>query len=747
MLPLLVMAQNSGKCGDNLTWTFDESNGTLVISGEGKMENYEWWEGGHYPPWGALKISKVIINDGVSTIGDCAFYRWSKECEMTSIEIPSSVTSIGENAFTRCTNLSSITIPYSVTSIGTSAFSYSGLTSIEIPSSVTSIASRAFEGCSNLSSVTIPNSITSIESGAFSNCGLTSVEIPSSVTSIGSRAFEGCTSIQSIIIPDGVTLIKEKTFSECTSLTSITIPNGVVSIGSCAFEGCSSLTSFTIPQGMISAGSIGDEAFKRFSGLVSIDIPDGISKIGAEAFRECNNLQSVTFGKDVESIGTTAFAFCTRLKEVVIPDNVTAIEKDAFLYCENLEYVSIGDGVIDIKDQAFNHCFNISRLKLGKSVKIIGDLAFPGLGLTEVTCLATDPPTTKSQNFRESSVKNTILFVQEQSVEAYNAKEPWNRFKVILATNSSGKFKLTYMVDGEVYKSYEIKYGSTIIPEPEPTKAGCTFSGWSKMPKEMPTEDVTITGTFSWSKIAKDKVVYQVTDTLNNYSAVIGNENASGKINIVSDVEIDYVYKVTSIADKAFNGCKGITSIDIPATITNIGERAFANIDKLTDVTIYAENVPETDRTAFEDSYIDYVTLHVPYGSLLSYKTIGPWKNFKNIVATDGSTPEIPETKKCEKPTISFANGQLSFASGTDGAEFVYEISVNDSGTGSAVKLGNTTTYHVSVYATKEGYENSEMVMKDITMSVGLKGDVNDDGKIDVEDVVGVVNIILDGNE
>ncbi len=110
---------------------------------------------------------------------------------------------------------------------------------------------------------------------------------------------------------------------------------------------------------------------------------------------------------------------------------------------------------------------------------------------------------------------------------------------------------------------------------------------------------------------------------------------------------------------------------------------------------------------------------------------------------------EHTETKKCEKPTISFANGQLSFASGTNGAEFIYEIteSVKDSGTGSNVKLGNTTTYHVSVYATKEGYENSEVATKDITLSVGLKGDVNDDGKIDVEDVVGVVNIILDGNE
>ena len=430
LLPLLLMAQNSGECGDNLTWTFDESNGTLVISGEGKMKDYQWWSGGFVAPWFYLEVTKVVIKNGVSYIGESAF----SKSGLAFIDIPSSVTSIGSHAFESCTNLSSVTIPSSVTSIGADAFCNSGLISIDIPSSVTSIGIHAFQSCTNLSSVTIPNSVTSIGSYTFTGCtNLSSVTIPNSVTSIGSNAFGGCASLESIIIPDGVTSIKDKTFSGCTSLNSITIPNGVTSIGSCAFEGCSSLTSFTIPQGMIRAGSIGDEAFKRFSGLVSIDIPDGITSLGADAFRECNNLKSVTFGKDVESIGSFAFAFCNNLKEVVIPDNVTVIERGAFLYCENLESVSIGDGVTVIKKEAFNNCLKISRLILGKSVKTIGEIAFPGLGLIEVTCFAADPPTTESQNFRVSSVKDATLFVQGQSIEAYKVKDPWKNFKEIVA--------------------------------------------------------------------------------------------------------------------------------------------------------------------------------------------------------------------------------------------------------------------------------------------------------------------------
>ena len=140
------------------------------------------------------------------------------------------------------TEIKDLVVPSGVTSIDWAFYGCSGLTSVTIPSSVTSIGTWAFEGCSGLTSVTISNGVTSIGSGAFQNCfGLTSVTIPSSVTSIGECAFYGCTSLTSVTIPSSVTSIGNSAFRSCSSLTSVTIPSSVTSIGSEAFN-CQKLT-------------------------------------------------------------------------------------------------------------------------------------------------------------------------------------------------------------------------------------------------------------------------------------------------------------------------------------------------------------------------------------------------------------------------------------------------------------------------------------------------------------------------
>ena len=146
--------------------------------------------------------------------------------------------------FEGCSSLNSIEIPNSVTSIGDSAFDgCSSLNSIEIPNSVTSIGRRAFQVCINLNSIEISNSVTSIGWKVFEGCSsLNSIEIPNSVTSIGGFAFDGCRSLNSIEIPNSVTSIGIFAFADCRSLNSIEIPNSVTSIGERAFEGCNSLT-------------------------------------------------------------------------------------------------------------------------------------------------------------------------------------------------------------------------------------------------------------------------------------------------------------------------------------------------------------------------------------------------------------------------------------------------------------------------------------------------------------------------
>ncbi len=187
--------------------------------------------------------------------------------ELTTVVIPSSVTTIGELVFYNCSALENITIPSSVTSIGNTAFSATNLKGVTIPDSVTVIANSLFMG-SKIDTVTLGDSVTSIQANAFSNCSkLTSITIPDSVTSIGDSAFQRCTSLNSLTIPDGVTSIGVNTFNRCSNLSSINIPDGVTNIGGHAFRNCSSLTTITIP--------------------------DSITQIGPSAFRDCTSLSRI----------------------------------------------------------------------------------------------------------------------------------------------------------------------------------------------------------------------------------------------------------------------------------------------------------------------------------------------------------------------------------------------------------------------------------------------------------------------
>lgn len=189
---------------------------------------------------------------------------------------------------------------------------------------------------------------------------------------------------------------------------------------------------------------------------------------------------------------------------------------------------------------------------------------------------------------------------------------------------------------------------------------------------------------------------------------------------------------VTTIGSDAFRFCSGLTSVTIPNSVTDIGSYAFANCSSLTsvtigngiknirarafdscpnlaDVTCYAENVPNTSSDTFNHSYIEYATLHVPSVSINAYKNDDPWKNFKSIVAIDGEIPEPPTTPKCEKPTIRYANGQLKLSCGTEGVEFVTDITDSDVKKHYDATISLTATYNINVFSTKSGYDDSDV--------------------------------------
>lgn len=191
----LYASVHTGSCGPNVTYSLDMTTGVLTISGTGAMYDYKAIES----PWASKQsyIKRVIIEDGVTTIGDSAF-EWCTS--LSSVTIGNTVLNIGDYAFFVCKKLSSLTIPDSVTSIGY----------------------RAFDGCTNLSSVVIGNSVTSIGDYAFHECtSLSSITIGNSVRNIGEGAFWLCESLTELLIPGSVVYIEEEFVRSCRNLTKL----------------------------------------------------------------------------------------------------------------------------------------------------------------------------------------------------------------------------------------------------------------------------------------------------------------------------------------------------------------------------------------------------------------------------------------------------------------------------------------------------------------------------------------------
>ena len=264
-------------------------------------------------------LTSVTIPSSVTSIGTEAF----QGSGLTSVTIPSSVTSIGAGAFAKCADLTSIDVESGNQNFSSKdgvLFSkdektivcypagYTG-NSYAIPSTVTSIGEAAFSGCTKLTSITIPPSVTSIGVGAFGGSVFMSVTIPSSVSSIGAYAFSS-SQLSSIIFAEGskLTSIEPNTFEQCQYLASITIPSSVTSIGEYAFADCSGLKSAPFAEGA-ELNDIGSYAFSGCSGLTSVTIPSSVTSIMEGAFRGCSALATVYLPKKTAAaeLGESAF--------------------------------------------------------------------------------------------------------------------------------------------------------------------------------------------------------------------------------------------------------------------------------------------------------------------------------------------------------------------------------------------------------------------------------------------------------
>ena len=399
MAPLPANAKwGNGEPINGLYYWFDDDNLTAEVR-NAYGDSYS----------GDITIPESVTYYGttycVTSIEEQAFYNCK---DLSSITIPSSITSVGEYAFANCIGLTSVKISDLMAWCRVDFYSYSNpllyahnlylngnkITDLVIPSSITELKNYAFIGCSGLTSVTIPNSVTSIGNQAFYNCtGLTNLTIPNSVTSIGDAAFAACTGLTSIVVAQGNTVYDSRNncnaIIETASNTLIvgckntSIPNSVTSIGDYAFYGCTGLSSITIPN---SVTSIGDYAFGRCSGLTSVTIGNSVTTIGNRAFYGCSGLTSVTIPNSVTSIGSSAF-YGTGIYNNH-PNGVLYVDKWVCDYkgdepSGNLILQSDSRG---IANSAFSGCSGLTSVTIPNSVTTICDNAFEGCsGLTSVT--------------------------------------------------------------------------------------------------------------------------------------------------------------------------------------------------------------------------------------------------------------------------------------------------------------------------------------------------------------------------
>ena len=360
----------SGNSTDGKLSVLDLSEAKIVKGGDCYLNNgYDYTSNdviGDRAFLGCSVLTSLTLPAGITKIGSYAFRGCSG---LTSLTLPAGITSIGDNAFWGCNGLKEVRFcingnldtyltkghPYIyVYSCGIKYYiNDKEITSIEIPSNVTTLGDCVFQGCSGLTSLTLPAGITSIGDGAFAGCsGLTSLNLPAGITEIGGRAFQGCSGLTSLTLPAGITKIGDDAFNDCSGLKEVRFcindnldtyltkghPYIDVDCGIKYYINDKEITSIEIPSNVT---TLGDCVFQGFSGLTSLDLPAGITEIGSSAFQDCSGLTSLTLPAGITSIGSYAFLRCSGLTSLTLPAGITKIGAGTFAYCSGLTSIYV----------------------------------------------------------------------------------------------------------------------------------------------------------------------------------------------------------------------------------------------------------------------------------------------------------------------------------------------------------------------------------------------------------------------
>lgn len=317
----LAFASTSGELGNGINYSFDDSVGELVLSGQGKVgQIYNGWQN-----YQTSDIKSVVIKNGITGIGEAVF---ANCVNLENVTLSNTVTEIEDNAFSSCSSLKNLTLSTNLSQIGNEAFSH----------------------CEKLERVVLPNALTKLGNMAFLACSsLENLKLSTSLLQIGDSAFSGCNSLENIILPDTLTELGKDAFDGCERLKTVTLSNSLTSVKPSTFGWCKSLESISFPQ---SVKEIGEDAFYKCSNLNKISFSNNLINIGKSAFAECLNLQEVVLPNNLENIGEFAFYNCTNLKKLSLPKSLTQIGECAFEFC-NLSYVYVPNNNAHIGKYAF----------------------------------------------------------------------------------------------------------------------------------------------------------------------------------------------------------------------------------------------------------------------------------------------------------------------------------------------------------------------------------------------------------
>ena len=412
----------------------------------------------------------------------------------------------------------------------------------------------------------------------------------------------------------------------------------------------------------------------------------------------------------VTRIGDAAFSYCYNVTSVVIPESVTSIGSFAFSVCYSLSSITIPNSVTEIGEYAFQSC-PLGSFTVPTSMTKIGDYAFYGCEIRSITI----------PNTVTSIGQYAFSYCTLQSIDIPNSVTSIGQYafshcplKSITIPNS-----VTRLEDWTF--AYGTSLTSVVLPESLTEIGKRVFFSCIDLASVNIPNSVTTIGEWAFSGC------WELTSLdIPNSVTEIG-EYAFSDCGLTS---ISIPNSLTRIKEGVFSSCNNLTSVNIPKSVAEIGERAFS-YSSFSDVYCFAEAVPTTASTAFDETPVESATLHVPEASVSAYTHVAPWSRFGTI----------EKLEKCATPTISYVNGKVRFSCETEGVKFVPVVTSVPRQLEDSNEFDIAGTFTISVYAMKEGNIDSEVATT--TVNLGQMGDLDGDGELSVTDITSLVNAIL----